>query len=103
MELEFKIRKLKEGSECYQHLCEVDGSPNQFVLVSENDKFFKVQLITEGKGLLMIGGLNIVQSSYLVPKNDLEPLGNPYESATFNIPKKYLNIDIIEDILRLNS
>jgi hypothetical protein len=106
MNLEFSIFKLKEGSKSYQQLIKSDEDKNEFVIVGEDAELncLKVQQLGE-KGIMVIGGLNIDECSLLVYKEDLTACFDGISSSIceIDIPKKYLTVDIIDNIKRLNS
>lgn len=103
MILEFNIYKLKQESKMYKRLVEKDNGINEFIIIGEEDEYFKVQQLYEN-GLIMIGGLKIDESAYHVLKSDLEnkvELG--WEIQEIDVPREYLTMDIIENIQRLNN
>ena len=53
------------------------------------------------EGLSLIGGLGLEDTAYLIPKKHFEWDGSLY--TEMDIPKKYLSVDVIENIQRLNS
>lgn len=56
-----------------------------------------------GDELILIPGVNIAEQAYTCLKNDLEEVGSCFNTAELDIPKEYLTIDVVDDILRLNS
>jgi hypothetical protein len=109
MNLEFKLYELKEESRLYKKAVIETKGPNEFIIVGEEllgGKLdcFKVHQVSE-EGICIIGGLLIDECAFTVPKEDLVIKANncSYESAEFDISKKYLTMEIIENIQRLND
>lgn len=110
MNFEFKLYKLKETATLMKTLNKAKelyktNFPNEFIVVGkEKDELKVVQLINEG--IRLINGLKLDQISYTVSQNDIEGLcsaGIGTDYVVIDIPKKYLNIDIIEVIKELNE
>lgn len=97
MRLEFDLYKVEDMDECLKSI--IKG--NEFIIVGElmvdNEEYFMCHTITDG--IKLIDGVNIQDFSYRLPKNYFKKTG---VSVEFDIPKKYLTLDIIEDIQRLN-
>jgi hypothetical protein len=108
MLLEFKVYQLKEGTRTYDSFVKISNKPNDFIIVGEEKlskdyDCYKVQQVYEN-GICMLGGLMIDEAALLVKKDELELKGDiGYETQEFDIPKKYLTMDIIENIKRLNA
>jgi hypothetical protein len=108
MFLEFKLYELKETSKLYNSLVKKENNPNEFVVVGEELENFKVQQIEgagEDIGITLLDGLSIEEFSLLIPKEDLKFKGDGVgvEITELDIPKKYLSLDIVENIQRLNG
>lgn len=97
MRLEFDLYKVEDMDEYLKSI--IKG--NEFIVVGEltvdNEEYFMCHTITDG--IKLIDGVNIQDFSFRLPKDKFEKTG---ESVEFDIPKKYLTLDIIEDIQRLN-
>lgn len=97
MRLEFDLYKVEDMDECLKSF--IKG--NEFIVVGElmvgNREYFMCHPIKEG--IKVIDDVNIQDFSFRLPKDKFEKTG---ESVEFDIPKKYLTLDIIEDIQRLN-
>lgn len=109
MNLEFKVYELNPEAKLYKMLEKMQKTiKNEFIIVGEEkvgeSERYKVHQI-EKKGLQLIGGLDIQEIAYSVPKADLKIKGDGIgiEAGIFDIPKEYLNMDIIEEIQRLNE
>ena len=106
MKLNFKIYKLKESSKQYNQLIK-EGSKNEFIIVSEDSEmigYYNAHQLDQN-GIMVIGGLNIVECSLLVKKEDLslDHDGLACTICELDIPKKNLTVDIIDDVKRLNN
>lgn len=103
MKLEFKIFEINE---------------NRFKNLNLNvNEFIKVGEVKQGKsnicllhhindeGIRLINGLDIQTSAYMIERSNVKFKGNEYFSGSviLDIPKKYLTIDIIEEIKLLNE
>lgn len=111
MKLEFKVFKLKEESQSLKYIknrierLKKDGKlkynlKNEFIIVGEENEYYKVQQLHEN-GLTLVDGLDIEELSLRLLKKELE-----WDGVTFtilDIPKKYLNIDIVDNIKIINS
>lgn len=97
MKLEFDIYKVEDMDEYLKSI--IKG--NEFIIVGEyvvdNEEYFMCHTITDG--IKLIDGVNIQDFSYRLPKNYFK---KTVKSVTLDIPKKYLTLDIVEDIQRLN-
>lgn len=113
MEFDFKVYEIRKESRYYKNIVEESKKPNEFIIVGEEvvgsgEKAldcFKVHQVGE-KGLVLISGLNIEQSSFLIPKSDLTLKKDDFpgiELQEFDIPITFLNKRIIRNIKRLNE
>lgn len=108
MNIEFKVYQLKKGTKMYKTMVEDTKQPNEFIIVGEEMlgklDCYKVHQLDD-KGLSLFGGLKIDECAFLLEKKELELKGNDvsYETTELDIPKKYLSMDIIENIQRLNE
>lgn len=97
MKLEFDIYNVEDIGEYLRSI--IKG--NEFIIVGEcvgdNEEYFMCHTITDG--LKLIDGVNIQDFSYRIPKNHFK---KTIKSVTLDIPKKYLTLNIVEDIQRLN-
>lgn len=105
MLLEFIVREVKEHTKLDNELLGKFSAENEFIIVGEENipnygDCYKVQYI--GDGLSLIPGVNIAEQSYTCLKSDIEELGSCFDIAELDIPKEYLTLDIVDDILRLN-
>lgn len=108
MNLNFRVVKLNEESKTFKNLKSVYdriSNPrskfiNEFIIVGEEDKNYKALQLNEA-GLSLIGDFKLDFISLTIPKKDFWWDGTLY--TELDIPKERLNIDIIENILRLNS
>lgn len=102
MKLEFDIYKIKEEFKLNNFLQTVGES--EFIVVGkeliEDEEHYLLQELNED-GLKLIRGLDIQMTSYRIPKRFLEK--KEFEKVELDIPKYYLNMDIVEDIQRLNN
>ena len=107
MNIEFNIYKLKPDSDTYEKWSkqkymqqEID---REIVIVGEetvgNKLYLKGCTIRE-KGLCLIGGLMLNDVAYLIPEEDIERTSLIEQ---YDIPKKYLTMEIVEDIQRINE
>jgi hypothetical protein len=97
MKLEFDLYKVEDIGKNLEGFIQ----KGEFIVVGElmvdNEEHFMCHPIKEG--IKLIDDVNIQDFSYRLPKDKFEKTG---ESVTLDIPKKYLTLDIIEDIQRLN-
>lgn len=108
MKLEFKVVSLGEDTRTYKNLKSCyDRTPNprhefknEFIIIGEDEEYFKALQLHE-EGLSLIGGLGLEDTAYLIPKKHFEWDESLY--TEMDIPKKYLSVDVIENIQRLNS
>lgn len=112
MILEFKVLELGKDTKQFKSLKAIHKrikNPNrefvnEFIVVgsesSDNIDYYKVQQLS-CKGLVLIGGLKLDEISLIIPKSDFIWDGVTY--TEIDIPKEYLDIDIIETIQNLNS
>lgn len=118
MELEFKAVKLNKDSIWLEKLQKYDNQDlklgqvkdlknefnNEFIIVGEDEikeeEYFKVHYITQN-GLVLFGGVDIVTMSLLIPKKEFVWDGESY--TVIEVPKEFLNLDIVENIQKLNS
>jgi ADP-heptose:LPS heptosyltransferase len=108
MILEFKLFKLKEDSRLFKLINKITKL-NEFIIVGEekveDKEYYKIHQLTEN-GLQLIGGLPLDEVAYSVEKSDLIPTnegGIGIDYTEIDVPKEYLNMDLIETIQRLNS
>jgi hypothetical protein len=109
MVLEFKTYVLKEGTRSYKQLIEKGKLHNEFIVIGEENikdygKCFKaLPHSDEGIKLLPVNlldqAMTILKEELELKKDDLPGI----ETCEIDIPKKYLTLDIVEDIQRLNS
>lgn len=107
MHIDFNIYKLKKDSKTYQHWAEKSYMQKELdcdiIVVGEEqigDTLYLRCLTVGDKGVSLIGGLLLDESGYLVLEKELERTPNVGE---YNIPKKYLNVRIIEGIQTIND
>jgi hypothetical protein len=107
MNLEFKVYQLKPESKMYKSMIERTNANNEFVIVGE-EKFdtldcYKAHQV-ENSSIPVLADLKIDYFALFIAKNELELKGDMCcEILEFDIPKKNLTIDIIENIKRLNG
>lgn len=105
MKFNFKAYKLKQESKMFKELLQ-DDDTNEFIIVGEDPEtgFIKVQQFGK-RGIVLFGGLNIDECAYLVKKEDIELDCDEISHSIFevDIPKKYLTLDIVDNIKRLNE
>lgn len=103
MNIEFNIFKIKPDSDTYNKWSKQEYLKNdinsEFIVVGEEKDYLKLIPI-ENNQICLIGGLKLDEVSYLVDKEDVY-----YTSHTgeFDIPKSYLNLDIVDNIKRVNE
>jgi hypothetical protein len=104
MKLDFKVYELKKDSKQYPIIIEKFNQPNEFIIVGEDNDWYKVQQIGEN-GITMIDGLKIDEFCMIVPKEDLELKTENFGVLIqeWDIPKEYLTMTTIENIQRLNE
>lgn len=110
MKFEFKLYKLKETTKLMKTLNRAKelyktDFPNEFIVVGREDSELKVIQLTN-EGIRLIKGLKLDQMAYAVSKSDIEVLcsmGIGMDYVILDIPKEYLDIDIIEEIKELNE
>lgn len=113
MNFEFKTYELKKESRFYKMMVESNNKPNEFIVVGEEvvgtgEKAidcFKVHQLDE-KGIVLLGGLNIDESAFLIEKKDLQFKKDDLpgiEIQEIDIPMNYLSKRIIKNINRLNE
>lgn len=105
MNLQFKVYRLKQESETYKRFNkEINEFNNNFIIIGETKDVYMTHNLTDS-GLLLINGLDLEECSFLVPKKEMELVhGNcSFMITELNIPKDKLNIDLVDNILRLNS
>jgi len=105
--IDFNIYKLKKDSKTYQKWSEKSYMQveldRDIVVVGEeklSDVLYLRCLTVGDKGLSLIGGLLLDESGYLVQEEELEKTSDVGE---YNIPKKYLNVRVIEGIQTINK
>lgn len=99
MNLEFKVYQLKENSKFGKNIRE-----KEFVIVGEEGDYYKACGIQD-ENICMLADIKLDEFAYIFPKDDLEI---KYDEGAiliyeFDIPQKGLTIDIIENVIRLNS
>lgn len=109
MNLEFRTYQLKEGTKNYNKLIQKGKLHNEFIVIGEENVkgygecFKALPSSDEGTKLLPVKlneqAMTILKDELELKKDDLPGI----EMCEMNIPKKYLTVDIIEDIQRLNS
>lgn len=104
MNLEFKIYELKESSRYYNILIKDKNQSNEFIVIGEETDYYRACQI-DGRGLCLIPGVSLGTFTLQIPKNDLQlkQSWGAFEIKEFEIPKKYLDINTVEDIKRLND
>lgn len=102
MVLDFKIFKLNENHSIWEM---TKNKNNEFIVIGEMNDYYKVHQLEEESGLVLIKGLTLAQLALYVKKEDLtlDFDGISYETTQLDIPKEYLDLDTVEDILRLNN
>lgn len=112
MKLEFKLMKIKDESMQLDNLIKLHNKlknprcdfRNEFVIVGEkkidNEEYYNVQQLNE-IGMSLIADLDIGFACMSLPKKDLIWDGETW--SEFDIPKKNLSLDTIDDIKRLNE
>ncbi|SCJ08934.1 Uncharacterised protein [uncultured Clostridium sp.] len=108
MNLNFRVVKLNEESRTFNRLKSVydriskprDKFTNEFIIVGEEDENYKALQLNE-TGLNLIGDFKLDFISLTIPKKDFWWDGTLY--TVFDIPKERLNVDLIDNIIRLNS
>lgn len=106
MQLEFIVREVKKNTKLDIELLRRFDGENQFIIVGEVEvpgygDCYMVQHI--GDELKLIPGVNIAEQAYTCLKSDLKETGSCFDTAVLDIPKEYLTLDVVDDILRLNS
>lgn len=109
MDLDFKTFKIKEDSD-YVKILKQYNSKNEFIKVGEMNKGDKtyckmLQLDENGITLFGGGGLKLDEIALGIPQSELELTGDGVgvDYTTLDIPKKFLTMELIEDIQKLNS
>ncbi len=116
MKINFKVLKLKEGSKHYESLKRqyerakssnnFSGrkSLNEFILVGteivEGEEWYKVNQLTD-RGLVLIGDLKLDEIALSIPKEEFTWDGESFNEI--DLPKKYLSVDLLDNIEKLNS
>jgi hypothetical protein len=107
--LEFKIYELKEDTRNYNRLIKEMKLYNEFIVVGEeNIKGYAdcYKAIPSSDAGLKLLPLKLDEQAMLIPKDELQLKDDDlpgYETGGFDIPKKYLTLDIVENIQRLNE
>ncbi len=101
MNLEFKVYKL-ESKTNFGKILERQGIKELIIVGAENN-VYKMHDIKDGP--LLIKGLSILDTAFIVNKEDLKLKGDKvsHETCELDIPKEYLSMEIIEEIQRLNK
>ena len=117
MLLEFKTYKLNEESRLFKILNKYKNG-NKFIVVGEekieDKEYLKIQQLVKigtkengevETGLKMVGDFLIDEMAYSVIKSDLTATSKDtgIDYTEIEIPKKYLTLEIIETIQKLNS
>lgn len=108
MKLEFKVVYLKDNSDSLRKLKKTfDRLPNprhkfsnEFIIVGENERYLKLLQLHED-GITLVADFPLDYVTYEIPKEDILWDGMLY--TELNIPKDRLSVDIIENVIRLNS
>ena len=108
MNFNFRVVKLNEESKTFKSLKSVYdriSNPrgkfiNEFTIVGEDGKNYKALQLNE-TGLNLIGDFKLDYISLIIPKKDFWWDGTLY--TELDIPKERLNVDLIDNIIRLNS
>ena len=114
MELEFKAVELKEKSTWLEEILRrqtqlsKNNNPrfkmlNEFIIVGEEnidgEEYYKVNQLSE-TGLSIFGGLDLATIALTIPKKEFDWDGQSF--IVLDVPKENLNIDIVDNIKRLN-
>lgn len=107
MLLEFKVYQLKLESKMFKTMIEHENGNNEFIIVGEEMlgdlDCYKAHQIENGR-IPVLADLKIDDFALFIKKSELELKGSlGCEIVEFDIPKKNLTIDIIENIKRLND
>jgi hypothetical protein len=99
MNLEFKVYQLKDGSKYAKMVNE-----KEFIVVGEEGNYYKACGVTDGR-IAVLADIKLDEFAYMFPKEDLELQKDDISTVyyEFDIPKKNLTIDIIENIKKLNE
>lgn len=107
MDIDFNIYRLKKDSKTYQEWSISKFMQNDkdcdIIIVGEEtlgDKPFLKGCTIGKNGLCLIGGLKLNESSYLIAEEDLDKTSL---IEVYDIHKKYLSMDIVEDIQKVNE
>lgn len=106
MNLEFKVYQIKTDSKFFGIIGQFDED-NEFIVVGEENDYYKVCGINNGQ-LSTLADVKIDEFAYMFPKEDFElKPDDEFPGAVliyeFDIPKKNLMMNIIENIKRLNE
>lgn len=101
MKLEFKVCELTES-----YGIEI-SEENEFIIVGEDkivEDHYLVHQIIDGE-LRIINGFNIQESAYVVPKEIVKIKGPGWytDCYEFEIDEECLNMQIVQEIQRLNE
>lgn len=101
MNLEFKVYELEPKTNIGK-LLKKQGI-KELIIVGIENNVYKMHDIKDGP--LLIKGLSILDTAFVVPKEDLKLKGDEisHETCEMDIPKEYLSMEIIEEIQRLNK
>lgn len=108
VKLKFKLYEIDKDTMLFKN-CFKFINKNEFIVVGEtlikrNDGFSDIdcyKMINVDDGIKILNGFDIVETAYIVEKRYVEPKGE--EFIVLDIPKKYLDGEIIENIKSLNS
>lgn len=105
MNLEFRIYQLKDESCHWLHLKKYNDN-NKFIIVGEENKHkeilavLKVHQLDKNHDLKLFPGCKLDEMTLLLEQDQLIPTNKYVE---FDIPKKAVTLEMIEEIQRLNQ
>jgi hypothetical protein len=103
MNINFPIYWLKKDSDTYNRWSKApmlkQYIDSDFIVVGENRDNLKC-ISVDNNEICLIGGLMLDEVTYLIPESDMERTAYTNE---FNIPKKYLSLDTVENIQKVNE
>lgn len=108
MDLDFRLCSIKKDSKSYDIWSRMgslrDDIDSDMILIGEEyiDKERNYQLIPVEKdtSIKLIKGLSLTDIAYLVPVEDTVISNKKY---TLDIPKEFLDLDIVDNIHKINS
>lgn len=107
MLLEFKLLKINDENDFFKKISQFNKN-NEFIMIGEETiegkEYLKVIQLKD-TGLSLIDGLQLDTLALSIEKDEfrLSNDGIGVDYSEFEIPKKYLTLDLIETIQRLNS